>query len=501
MKNTIFSSILICCVLASCDNPLDIVQDNKLTASNMWKTSVHVTTSTNAIYADIRENFVQDDVSMLHWGELRVGPYLWGYSHLNKVYMAKDVIENNMTSSSASCRWTKLYNAIDQANAVLKYAPSESIEMKDSDRAWAIGQASFARAYCYFWAVRLWGDIPLNTSPIEAVAQKETYPVRSPKAEAYALIENDIRVAVENAASLGSNKYLATKDAVNMLKAEYALWMYSVEKGGDKYLAMAEEALESIGIKSGDSRLLSDYSKIFDGRGSGNKNSAEVIFALMNDQSYQLTGGYAGYFTFSPPGVKKEFQCNPVPVASTQWLDYGDGFLEELRRSRDTYGDRRVSTNLGEGKYGQDESVNGGVLTWPNKYIGDLSSGSMVKDADMIYYRYAQAVMMAAELKYFQGAYKESLSYLNIIAKRAYGKDNYYTDATKEAVQKALSKEYLLEFPCEGVIWWALIRLDTIWDYNATLKSRKNDKNILLWPIHKDARNKNSNLTQTEGWY
>jgi len=502
MKNTIiYSLIATCCVMASCDNPLDIVQDNKLTASNMWKTSVHVTTSTNAIYADIRENFVQDDVSMLHWGELRVGPYMWGYSHLNKVYMAKEVIENNMTSSSASCRWTKLYNAIDQANAALKYAPSESIEMKDSDRAWAIGQASFARAYCYFWAVRLWGDIPLNTAPIEAVAQKETYPVRSPKAEVYTLIEDDISVAVENAEYLGSNKYLATKDAVNMLKAEYALWMYSVEKGGDKYLTMAQEAIDAIGVKSGDSRLLSDYSKIFDGRGSGNKNSSEVIFSLMNDQSYQLTGGYAGYFTFSPPGVKKEFQCNPVPVASTQWLDYGDGFLAELRSSRDNKGDRRVATNLGEGKYGQDESVNGGVLTWPNKYIGDLSSGSMVKDADMIYYRYAQAVMMAAELKYFQGAYSESLSLLNIVAKRAYGKDNYYTDATKDAVQKALSKEYLLEFPCEGVVWWALIRLDTIWDYNDTLKSRKNDKNILLWPIHKDARNKNSNLTQTEGWY
>ena len=501
MKNAISSIMLACCIIASCGHPLDIVQDNRLTASNMWKTSVHVTTSANAIYADIRENFVQDDISMLHWGELRVGSYMWGYSHLNKVYIAKDVRENHLTSSSASCKWSKLYDAIYQANAVVKYAPSASIDMKDSDRAWAIGQASFARAYCYFWAVRLWGDVPLNTAPIEAVDQKETYPVRSPKSAVYALIEDDINRASENADFLGDNKYLATKDAVNMLKTEYALWMYSVEKAGDGYLSMAEEALDAIGVKSGDQRLLADYSKVFDGRGSGNKNSAEVIFALQNDQSYKLTGGYSGYFTFATPGVKKEFQNNPVPVASTQWLDYGDGFLEDLRTSRDINGDRRVSTNLGEGKYGQDESVNNGILTWPNKYIGDLSSGSMVKDADMIYYRYAQAVMMAAELKYFQGKYSESLALLNIIARRAYGKDNFYTDATKDAVRKALSKEYLLEFPCEGVVWWALIRMDTIWDYNSTLKARRNDKNILLWPIHKDARNKNSNLTQTEGWY
>ena len=45
MKNKIIPIMIICGVLSSCDNPLDIVQDNKLTASNMWKTSVHVTTS------------------------------------------------------------------------------------------------------------------------------------------------------------------------------------------------------------------------------------------------------------------------------------------------------------------------------------------------------------------------------------------------------------------------------------------------------------------------
>ena len=67
MKNKIIPIMIICGALSSCDNPLEIVQDNKLTASNMWKTSVHVTTSANAIYSDIRENFIQDDISMLHW--------------------------------------------------------------------------------------------------------------------------------------------------------------------------------------------------------------------------------------------------------------------------------------------------------------------------------------------------------------------------------------------------------------------------------------------------
>ena len=38
-------------------------------------------------------------------------------------------------------------------------------------------------------------------------------------------------------------------------------------------------------------------------------------------------------------------------------------------------------------------------------------------------------------------------------------------------------------------------------DYNDYLAANRNNTNILLWPISKSARDKNSNLTQTEGWY
>lgn len=503
MKNTLrfLSSLILAAVATSCHGDLDIIQNDRLSASNMWKTTQQVEGSTVNIYSQMRGNFCQESINVLHWGELRVGPYMWTYSHLYKVYTASEVLMNLMTSSSSSCSWTRLYATIDQANAVLKYAPLESIPMTDQKRSWAIGQAAFARAYCYFWAARLWGDVPLNLLPIESVDQKETYPERAPEAAVYEQIGKDIRTALEHTDDLGSNKYMATKDAVLMLQAEYALWMYSAKKGGEAWLDTAEEALKMLGVAPGDSRLMKNYGDVFDGYGTGNKNSAEVVFALYNSQSEKLTGGYPVYFTYATPGVKTQFQNNPVPIGATQWLDYGDEFLEMLRNSRDKNGDTRVKTNLGDGVYGMDESQNGGVLTWPAKFIGDCSGGKMVCDADLLYYRYALAVMMMAELRYYQGRYKDALTYLNMIAGRAYGNDKFYTSASREDVLQALCTEYFLEFPCEGVIWWALIRLDKIWDYNPDLKARKGDTNILLWPISKSARNKNSKLTQTAGWY
>ena len=69
-------------------------------------------------------------------------------------------------------------------------------------------------------------------------------------------------------------------------------------------------------------------------------------------------------------------------------------------------------------------------------------------------------------------------------------------------------KEYFLEFPAEGMIWWALIRTGKIWQMEPnseipgqTFESmRAKNPNILLWPIPQSSINKNSNLHQIEGW-
>ena len=479
-------------VATSCHGDLDIMQDNRLSASNMWKDATDVTQSTYGIYERMRSCFVSNTCNVFYWGEARVGSYMWGASIVN---MAQDndmigVVNSTMNGANASTNWSALYSTIDQANAVLKYAPT--INMSDKERGFSIGQASFARAYCYFWAARLWGDVPLNLVPIESVSQPECYPVRAPKADVYAQIGVDIETALENAEYLGSDCYFATKTAVNLLKAEYALWMYTNQKCGDSYLTLASEALEALDLTSG--ALLDDYGKVFI---NANKKNKEIAFALSNSQSEKLTGGFYQYFYLGGSSVAPAYQNNPVPMKSTQWWGFQPKFMKRLRDSRDIEGDKRVPTNLGDGDY----HANGGNLTWCNKYIGDQSGAIAIEDCDIPYYRTALGIMMAAELEYYKKNYSKSLDYLNIIAKRAYGKDNYYTDVTPNAVLKAIENEYFLEFPAEGVIWWALIRLDTIWDYNDYLKQQKaNNPNILLWPISNSARNKNYKLVQTEGW-
>ena len=480
-------------VATSCHGDLNIVQDNKLSASNMWKDASDVKQSTYGIYQRMRSCFVNSTCNVFYWGEVRVGTYMWGSSIVSLAH-DNDMIgveSSTMNGANASTNWSALYTTIDQANAVLKYAPT--VNMTEKERSFAIGQAAFARAYCYFWAARLWGDVPLNLVPIESVSQPECYPVRAPKAEVYAQIGKDIETAIENSENLGSDCYFATKTAVNILKAEYALWMYTNQQGGDSYLALAQDAVDALDLTSG--ALLSDYAQVF---AHSNKKNKEMVFALANSQAEKLTGGFYPNFWLPDHEVAAAYVNKPVPMKSTQWWGFQPTFMQRLRDSRDIEGDKRVPTNLGDADYGP----NGKNITWCNKYVGDQSAGvKTIEDCDIPYYRASLGIMLAAELAYYKKEYTKALGYLNVIAKRAYGKDNYYTDTKASAVLKAIENEYFLEFPAEGVIWWALIRLDTIWDYNNYLKQQKaSNPNILLWPISNSARNKNYKLVQTEGW-
>ena len=333
-------------------------------------------------------------------------------------------------------------------------------------------------------------------APVEGTSQPETYPSQATPAQVYEEIGKDIAACEELGDVLGSEKYFGTKDALNMLKAEYALWMYSTQNGGETYLTMAETALNAIGISS--SKLLSVYKDVFD---RNNRKNTEIVFAMNN--SATSTAGYQVYFCHTSNNIKSTYRQNPVPISSTQWWHYSKEFQDELLASK-TEGDKRVDTNLGIGNYGAD----GGEISWCNKLLGDMSGSTMKLDNDLLYYRYALAVMMHAELKYYQGKYDDALKSLNIIAKRAYGRDNVYTENTKEAVLGCIGKEYCLEFPAEGVVWWAFIRTGLIWDAvpNSEIPDqtfadlRAKNPNILLWPIPQSSLNKNTNLHQIQGW-
>ena len=80
------------------------------------------------------------------------------------------VINNLMSTDEKCAKWTTLYQMINQTNLAIKYVPN--ISMPDvADRNDYLGQAYALRALAYFYAIRVWGDVPLFIEPTEKYSE------------------------------------------------------------------------------------------------------------------------------------------------------------------------------------------------------------------------------------------------------------------------------------------------------------------------------------------
>lgn len=483
LKNTIYLLVLFLgsVIMPGCKKDLNIVQDSRISSANMWQDEQDVRPAVFGMFDYLRGSFKN---SLLYWGEYRNG--LWGPG-TNKVLHSSDmsaVMSGTMNSTNTYASWTSLYTTINQANLIIKYANQISISQDGKD--FALANAYYTRAFCYFWIARIWGDAPLAIKGFENAAD-DLFLAKSPQSELYKQVEADLKSAESAMKTTFTTKTIATPAALAMLKADFGLWMYSVAKAGDPYLTMAETAVQSLGLSP--DRLEAAYANIFS---SANQSGKEVIFSLFQENG-ESTGGFAIEHFWNRGYLKPEFVNTAVPIAENQWWSYNDRYVSLILS--DT-GDKRIPITYGHGPYGTNDSEIG----WPNKYAGQMILGTRVFDSDIIIYRYGQAFLFDAEIKYYRKNYTGALASLGIITNRAYGNPNYYTNTTDAAVLSAIVDEYLKEMASEGSNWWMLVRTNKIWEYNASLASQISKKNILLWPITQPALNRNNNLKQTEGW-
>lgn len=486
--------------LAGCD--LDIVNSDQLNSTNMWVDESDVTGATTGIFFELRDIFRQNYTNHFFWGELRVGPAMWDRGTHRSLMDSDmlDVLHSTLNASTSTTSWTDLYTCINQCNSVIKYAPS--VDMSEESRNYCLGNAYFVRAYVYYWLARVWGDVPVILTPTESTGA-EIYPSRAPKSEVYAQVAQDIESALTYITTNTGGCYNATVDNVNMLKADYALWMYAAQKGGDSYLTMAEGALNAITRTP----LLQKFADVFDVK---NKCNKEIMFSLHVDATNEVhSASYIQRFIWGSTQIKAAYRNTEggVPVSSNQWFCFADEFIDELKANKEQHNDQRTDVTYQE-RTGMSDMYE--KVEWPNKFTGDWSSGTLLYDDDIILYRYAQYYMFRAELNYYKKLYKEALDELNVVAERAYGKANFYTSTSQQDVLEALARESRWEFAEEGNIWFTYIRLGYI-DTYCPLKYWPNtgveggvggstNPNIYLFPVSKSAINKNTKITQTNGW-
>lgn len=176
-----------------CKKFLDEQDPTNLAPESFYTIPEHAETGLAAIYADAR--FVGNGAGIFssNW-QLLEAPTGTSTtetaqnSDLNNLY---GLIYDPNTGHVINW-WNGVYKVIAQANLLIEKVPA--ISMDEAQKKSVLGQAQFLRAWAYFYAVRLWGDVPLITNA-QTPESENFFPERAPKEEVYNLIVADLMSA------------------------------------------------------------------------------------------------------------------------------------------------------------------------------------------------------------------------------------------------------------------------------------------------------------------
>lgn len=508
--------------LYSCDT-LDLTPEDYASADSYWKNAEQVSTYMNGLHTRLRG----DNSSPLILGELRGGTMREGTSSAGSSLNYSAIVRNDIrTTSREVTNWNGYYSDILQVNHFIEQVRDECSFLSESARNTYLAQAYGMRAYYYFMLYRTYGGVPLEEDlkvmdgKIDVVS---LYMARSSAEDVLDFIKKDIN-ASETA--FGSNtsfdKYYWSKYATLFLKAQVYLWSAKVNTNdyekphvatGASDLEIAKKALNEI-ISSNKFSLMENFADVFDyGKKAAN---TEAILTMYFDRSE--TSHWGSNFVYTPSIVVNSYykpdgtlmddvlQLNTAGIVRYEWK-------AAFVKSFDQTDSRRAATFL---EYYEDAELTK-LGTSMLKLVGHVSDAVRYFDNDICYMRYADVLLMMAEVE--NGLGNPCASYINQIRQRAYG-ENYteslaYTDGTYAENELAILKERDKEFVSEGTRWFDLVRMHDANkkplafsaavaypepDQEATPVLNAQEEYKLLWPIDVAVLTNDPELKQTWGY-
>jgi hypothetical protein len=170
------------------EKPLDF-----LTPSNAYTTPEGIDQGIIGLYADIRDQWTYRNITAQPFGLYGMGTDI-GYD--GETPGGQRFLTNYETSVTPDYNvillwWRTLYKQIQMANLVIRDIDNIEADLwrNEMQKNELSGEAFFFRAWCHRIAVTLWGDVPLITDVID---EAKVDFVRTPKAEVYAQIEEDL---------------------------------------------------------------------------------------------------------------------------------------------------------------------------------------------------------------------------------------------------------------------------------------------------------------------
>ena len=394
-----------------------------------------------------------------------------------------DEYKLDATNSNVARDWRYLYSTIGKCNTVINNVravndPAMTAARKEE----IVGEASFIRAFMYFQAVQLWGDVPLQLKEVKTISAAtleqiypQIFPARSPQAEVFAQIIADLETAIAKVPATAAHKGFATRGAANAVLAK----VYATREPHD----WAKVKQHCDAVIAGGYTLLADYDQLWN---SANENSAEAIFEINYDGG--ATDGNWGTQMFRGLDWKK------FNIPSNDLLAAYDAEKDMVRKNANIIF-LDVSGKWSDSRYPQTK------YPFLNKWR-TFTGGS---NQNYIFIRLADILLLKAEALNELGDQPGAVALVNQIRTRV---SLLATAATSQTdLRLAIEKERRLELAFEGHRWFDLKRTGrAIAVVNAAKDGAGNslgyalNQNRLVWPIPQAELDKNIRLRQNTGY-
>lgn len=459
-------------MLFSCEDAL-IEKPKSLAVETFYNTPAEVESAVASIYLPFRGQPFQVYMAMQEsFTDYSYGRGSWAS---NSLFQGLD----GTNVSRTGLMWTALYLAIRNANIVIQKVP-DGKNLTQTDKAKYIGEAKFLRAFTYFIMVRNWGGVPIRTEK----NMTEQNIKRNTEQEVYQLIYSDLQFAEANLPDNAPFVGKPSKWAAKTLLADVYFYQGKYSEARDK----SNEVILSNKYSLVPVKIADDFSKIF---GPDVVTTSEEIFYL----KFSRQAGQGWLFVYFPhaPGSK-------LFLGGGFYGHYSDVVTNPIIKNWDkndlrwTYG--WYSWNIG---LGTNTILN-------KKYIDPLSTEA---GNDCPLYRYADVLLLYAEADCrasgTPGA--DALEKLNMVHRRAYGKNPINTDATvdfklsdytKDAFIDLVLKERGYETQYEGKRWLDLKRTGKVKELIKAAVGKDVADKHLLWPIPVSELNYNSAIDPTK---
>jgi hypothetical protein len=355
------------------------------------------------------------------------------------------------TNSNLKDIWDWMFAGVQRANYFMEFKDKIDFEGKES----MIGEVRFLRAYYNFELVKWFGPIPYKVDERFKLGDETTIP-RSPVAEVYAFIEEDLIYAASVLPVSQTEVGRATKGAAQALLGKVYLYQ-------DKF-AESAQVLEQV-ITEGPYFLVDNYNDMFEEAGENGSESVFEVqytdaegagFGCLQCSEGNVAVGFSGVRGYTGPLFSSGFSFNVPTQEAVDQFEPGDlrkgVTILDIVAWADTTGATYTTGNEHTGYFNRkylprkrsENAQNDLNLTNPNNYRA---------------IRYSDVLLMAAEANNRSGiSDSKAQEYLNMVRRRAFGDNNHDITFSGAALTDAIYHERRVEFMGEGIHFFDLVR-------------------------------------------